>query len=426
MLRILLLSDIHFIHCEDDENDYRSLETAFVEAMDDVRDSGGVNQILICGDIANKGLAEEYDKAEMFLHDVFEHLDCDEKQTQVYVVPGNHDINRVINKEARLALRAMLLDLSKSDDFIRDAKHNNTDTLKLIYSPLGAFQKFANMHSSLDGIAEGIFSEAPNFNDKGFRKEVELGILDDYVIKLHCLNSALLCDEDDVNDPDNIKYGEHKLYIPKFAYNPGTPRTTVNISMMHHPHKWFYNERELSQEFDKKFKLQIYGHVHTQSIYQEDEGKSPVKLQLGSLQPDKGGAPELYPPVYNILELDVVRGMLKVKVMCYSWDGEEFNLDDRFSYEKKIELKKKKDRTEKQKEEVKKMKTADSTIDDIYALRYRFFNSEHIKEVIRDIKPKAYNEDKEEYVNAMLFFKAISSNSDILAKLETTLKQYGD
>lgn len=71
MLRILLLSDIHFIHCEDDENDYRSLETAFVEAMDDVRNSGGVNKILICGDIANSGQESEYQKAEAFLKRVF-------------------------------------------------------------------------------------------------------------------------------------------------------------------------------------------------------------------------------------------------------------------------------------------------------------------------------------------------------------------
>lgn len=426
MLRILLLSDIHFIHCEDDENVYRSLETAFIEAMDEIRDSGGVNQILICGDIANKGLDEEYAKAEEFLHDVFEHLECDEKQTQVYVVPGNHDIDREINKEDRLALRSTLLDLSKSDEFICDAKHNNTDTLKLIYSPFRAFHKFANTHSSLDGIAEGIFTEAPNFNDKGFRKEVELGIVDDYIIKLHCLNSALFCDKNDVNDPDNIKYGEHKLHIPKYAYNPDTPRTTVNISMMHHPHKWFYNERELNQEFDKKFKLQIYGHVHTQSIYQADEGTSPVKLQLGSLQPGKGGDSKQYPPVYNILELDIVHGRLTVKVICYSWDGVEFNLDDRFSYEKKIELMKKKDRTANQKKEIAKMKTLIEFSDDVYALRYRFFSSEHIKEVISEINPKAYDDDKDDYVNAMVYFKTIATKKEILEQLGVALTKYGE
>jgi len=426
MLRILLLSDIHFIHCEDDENDYRSLETAFVEAMDEVRDSGGLDHILICGDIANKGQENEYEKAEEFLKGVFDHLGCDETSTRVYVVPGNHDINRNINKEERLALRPTLLDMSKADDFIKDAKHNDTDKIKLIYSAFEAFHKFANKHSSLDGIAEGILSEYANFNDKGFRKEIELGILDNYIIKLHCLNSALLCDEDDVNDPDNIKYGEHKLYIPRFAYNPATDSMFVNISMMHHPHKWFYNERDLIREFDRKFKIQLYGHVHTQSVYQAEEGKSPVRLQLGSLQPGKGGDENLYKPVYNILELDIVRGVLKMKVICYSWDGIQFEQDKGLSFEKKIELKKKSSRTANQKKVVSKMKAVVENSDEVYALRYRLYSSEHIKEVISDIDPKAYDDDKEDYVNAMRFFRTIAEKKEMLEQLRAVLTKYGD
>jgi len=426
MLRILLLSDIHFIHCEDDENDYRSLETAFVEAMDEVCETGGLDHILICGDIANKGQESEYEKAEEFLKSVFEHLGCDESKTKVYVVPGNHDINRNTNKETRLTFRPTLLNISKADDFIYNAKHKETDTLKLIYSPFKAFHKFANTHSSLDGIAEGILSEVPNFNDKGFRKEVELGVIDNYIIKLHCLNSALLCDENDVDDPSNIKYGEHKLYIPKYAYNPDTSSTTVNISMMHHPHAWFYNERELDQEFDRKFKIQLYGHVHTQSIYQAEEGKSAVRLQLGSLQPGQDGDPNLYPPVYNILELDIVRGALKMKVICYSWDGEQFNQEPRFSYEKKIELKKKSLRTAIQKKEVEKMKEVVANSDELYALRYRFFSSGHIKEIISDINAKAYDESKPEYANALLFFKSHASKSEVIEQLSAALTKYGD
>ncbi len=426
MLRILLLSDIHFIHCEDDENEYRSLETAFVEAMDEVRESGGLDHILICGDIANKGFTEEYVKAEDFLKRVFEHLECDDEKTKVYVVPGNHDINRGVNKEERLELRPTLLSLDTADNYIYNAKHNETDKLKLIYSPFSAFHKFANAHSSLDGIAEGILSEAPNFNDKGFRKEVQLGIINDYIIKLHCLNSALLCDENDVNDPNNIKYGEHKLYIPKYAYNPDTPSTTVNISMMHHPHAWFYNEKDLTQEFDRKFKIQLYGHVHTQSIYQAEEGKSPVRLQLGSLQPGQDGDLNRYPPVYNILELDIVRGVLKMKVICYSWDGTQFNQEPRFSYEKKIELRKKLHRTAIQKKEVEKMKEVVANSDELYALRYRFFSSGHIKEIISDINAKAYDENKPEYANALLFFKSHASKSEVIEQLSAALTKYGD
>ena len=426
MLRILLLSDIHFIHCEEDEKEYRSLQTAFVEAMDDLRDTGGLDHILICGDIANKGLESEYETADVFLKRVLDRLGCDETKTRIYVVPGNHDINRNINKEDRFSLRSTLLDMTKADDFVYEAKHKKTEKLKLIYSPFSAFHKFANAHSSLDGIAEGILSESPNFNDKGFRKEVELGILDDYIIKLHCLNSALLCDEDDVNDPDNIKYGEHKLYIPKYAYNPDTPSTTVNISMMHHPHKWFYNEAALQLEFDRKFKIQIYGHVHTQSIHQAEKDKSPVRLQLGSLQPGKEGDPNLYPPLFNILEIDIVRGVLKMKVICYSWDGEEFEYNDRFSYEKKIILKKKGLRTLSQKKEVEKVKAMVANTDELYALRYRFFNSEHIKEVICEINAKAYDDNKPEYANAMAFFKTVSSKTDVIEKLGATLTKYGD
>ena len=426
MLRILLLSDIHFIHCEDDENDYRSLETAFVEAMDDVRDSGGLTQILICGDIANKGQDSEYQTAEAFLKRVFEHLGCDEKQTQVYVVPGNHDINRNTNMATRLAWRPTLLDPSKADDFIKNAKHVELDTLKMIYSPFSAFHKFANAHSSLDGIAEAIFLNAPNFEFKSFRKEVELGVLDNYIIKLHCINSALLCDKDDVNDPRDMKEGEHKLFIPKSAYNPDTPNTTVNISMMHHPHAWFENETALRTEFDRKFKFQIYGHVHTQSISQNVEGKSAIRLQVGSLHPGQEGDPELYPPIYNILEIDVVKGVLKVKVNCYSWNGEEFVKNDNFSYQRRVALKKKSSRTTNQKKVVSKMKTAVENSDEVYALRYRLYNSEHIKEVISDINPKAYDDDKEDYVNAMIYFKTIATKKEMLEQLRGVLTKYGD
>lgn len=426
MLRILLLSDIHFIHCEDDENDYRSLETAFVEAMDEVRDSGGVNQILICGDIANWGKEEEYNTAEVFLQSILNRLECDERRTQIYVVPGNHDVDRSVNALTRRAWRGTLLDLTTADDFIKQAKHKELDTLRTIYSPFEAYHKFANKHSSADAVAVGILSGSNNYNNMSFRKEVDLGMLDNYLVRLHCLNSALLCDKEDVNDPRSIKDGEHKLYIPRFAYNVDTNSTVVNISMMHHPHAWFENEDALRTEFDRKFKFQIYGHVHTQSISQDEEGKSAIRLQVGSLHPGKEGDPALYPPIYNILEIDIVRSVLKIKVNCYSWNGEEFVENDRFSYQRRVALKKKKSRTTNQKKEVSKMKTAVEISDEVYALRYRLYSSEHIREVIRDMNPKAYDDDKDDYVNAVIYFKSIVSKKDMLDKLGAALTKYGD
>ncbi len=426
MLRILLLSDIHFIHCEDDENEYRSLETAFKEAMDDIRNIGGVNQILICGDVANKGKVEEYEKAEAFIKEIFEHLGCDEKQTQLYVVPGNHDIDRDVNKLSRLSFRPTLLDSAKGDDFIYNAKHKELDALRILYSPLEAYHKFAHKHSSADAIAVGILEGVPNFNDKGFRKEIELGILDNYVIMLHCLNSTLACDEDEVNNPNIMAHNEHKLFLPRFAYNPDTPSTTVNISMMHHPLAWFENNKAMQEEFDRKFKIQIYGHVHTQSIQQDTEGKSAIRLQCGSLHPGNDGNPELYPPVYNILELNVNKGVLHLKVICYSWDGEQFAKNDRFCYTRNIELPSKSKRSTKQRREVNQTKSKEMNTKEIYEIRYRFFSSPHIKEIIHAMNSKAYDEKKPEYANAISFFRNISTKADEVARLKEQLNTYPD
>lgn len=426
MLRILLLSDIHFIHCEDDENDYRSLETAFKEAMDDLRDRGGVTQILICGDVANTGKAEEYEKAETFIKEVYEHLGCDEKQTQLYLVPGNHDIDRDVNKSSRLAFLSLLLDPTKGDDFIYNAKHKELDALRILYSPLEAYHKFANMHSSADDIAVGILEGVPNFNNKGFRKEVKLGTLDNYVIMLHCLNSTLACDKDEVNDPGAIKSHEHKLFLTKYAYNPDTSITTVNISMMHHPLAWFENNQTMQKEFDRKFKVQIYGHIHTQSIQQDIEGTSAIRLQCGSLHPGRNGDPQLYPPLYNILELNVSRGVLHLKVICYSWDGEQFMKNNRFCYTRKITLTRKSKRSPHQRKEVSETKSKEKIIKEMYDIRHRFFSSSHIKEIILAMNSRAYDENKPEHANAITFFRSISVKADEVARLQEHLNNYSD
>ena len=72
------------------------------------------------------------------------------------------------------------------------------------------------------------------------------------------------------------------------------------------------------------------------------------------------------------------------------------------------------------------MKTAVDISDEVYALRYRLYSSEHIKEVINEVNPKAYDDNKDDYVNAMLYFKSIASKKDMLDQLGAALTKYGD
>jgi hypothetical protein len=68
----------------------------------------------------------------------------------------------------------------------------------------------------------------------------------------------------------------------------------------------------------------------------------------------------------------------------------------------------------------------DTITDELYVLRYRFFNSEHIKEIICEINTKAYDENKPEYANAVAFFKTVASRTDIIERLRAALIKYGD
>lgn len=65
-------------------------------------------------------------------------------------------------------------------------------------------------------------------------------------------------------------------------------------------------------------------------------------------------------------------------------------------------------------------------IENLYNIRYRFYKSEHIKEIICAIDAKAYDDNKPEYANAKTFFEANLSNKEVIEKLETILSKYRD
>ena len=74
---------------------------------------------------------------------------------------------------------------------------------------------------------------------------------------------------------------------------------------------------------------------------------------------------------------------------------------------------------------VKRNKIKFETSLNVENLKFRFFNSEHIKEIICDIDKLSYNDDKPEYANAVEFFKTLEKVND-LQQLKEKLEKYGD
>lgn len=322
MIRLLQFSDIHFLYCDETEDEYSQMRQRFKEDLTNLkRRVGAIPYVLICGDIANKGQKQEFNKARGFIKEICEILKVDEKQPDVYVVPGNHDVNRKSYEETRMLLRQKLLKFENQENerFMETIRHNETDSLKILYSSLSEYNDFATEFSSVDFFSEALMEGGTSLNQSNtniFWKRT-IGKLENYTVNIIGLNSTLLCDGKEKNKPDVAK-GEHTLFLPFMAYNIVSPSNEVNISMIHHPLDWLGNENRVQQVFDERFKVQFYGHMHKQSSGSD----ASVKIYSGALQPPSGE--EDYPSVYNYIEIDIKDSQLLVKLICRKWTGDSF------------------------------------------------------------------------------------------------------
>ena len=411
MLRILLLSDIHFLYCEEHQDRYRLLKQAMLNEMDYFAENTIVDALIICGDVAFSGQETQYNTAEKFFEEILKKFSSQGKKPLVFVVPGNHDIDRTPYKYTRRLFRdTFLCSPQKAEDCLDGIKKSETDTLKMLYKPFKAYNNFADKYSSTDKIAETIMAEDDTFEGTNFSYEHTLGQLGDYVVIIVGLNSALICDADDIRDAKNISENQHKLFLPFCSYNVSTEPYLINISVMHHPFEWMQNGFELNSEFDARFKLQLFGHIHSQSVYQKDDDEqNPIKIQVGSLQPGEDEDSSKYAPRYSFVELSVENDKLHVVVKCRKWNKPHFedDTDPSSTADKWVLLKDKKLWSRKQKTAAKTMEEEVKQSPSLYDLRYRLKKTSHKKDIIDALMPGMYDKNKPQYANVILFFNAI-------------------
>lgn len=92
MKKILHISDIHASSIVNKGSELTHLRTVIGAIL---RDEFviGVDTVLITGDIANNGLADEYDLFDKeFLTPLMSYLDID--YSRIFICPGNHDVER--------------------------------------------------------------------------------------------------------------------------------------------------------------------------------------------------------------------------------------------------------------------------------------------------------------------------------------------
>ena len=98
-LRILHLSDVHFGQTDRSGTAWRLrrvLGTAWEENLKAILVDGKPDLICFTGDIAFSGKETEYNEATLFFDELLTRLGVD--KSCLFVVPGNHDVDRNINK----------------------------------------------------------------------------------------------------------------------------------------------------------------------------------------------------------------------------------------------------------------------------------------------------------------------------------------
>jgi len=341
MMRLLLLSDIHWLAIANELDADFTMRKAFLRDVEDFcKHNGSFDHILISGDIAYSGSRGEYSKALDFLYQLCTRTQCG--LDQVYVIPGNHDknFNAEGHAERHVVHSGLSNEASDIEELFNHLLSHNFGYVKALYKPFEEYHSFASKIDSTDHFMERCL-EGENglpYNsdtDKLYRK-FELNGLDGYKVTLYGMNTALISDWFDLKD-NGVG---HKLFLPKLSYNAEVETEGhVNIVMLHHPISYLINGDNICEVLDRNFVIQIFGHLHQPASY----GNNAVHIMSGAFQPHiQGDDSNSYYPVYNILEMNVNSGKpqdkLEVNLMVEKYSSVSQTFEEVGNESKRFEI----------------------------------------------------------------------------------------
>ena len=286
-MRLLHLSDIHFRSpdCENPTTDrnqpYRTLLAQ--DAVELCREGGSVDAILVGGDIAYKGDPAEYKVARAWLLDLAHQCGCHPEG--IYVVPGNHDIDREVCAKS-LTICIAQDAIAKASDDARESMMSRqlADRTfgQALFQPLAAYNEFAA------GFDCSVYPELPFWFD-----EVELdgGVR----LRLFGLTSTLISGFGDRDDAPG------RLYLGRLQTVLNPEPDVVNLVLCHHPPSWFSDRDDTDDNVNDRAKLQFFGHEHRQRC---TPTPTYMRFQAGAVNPDVQERD--WKPGYNLLDISVL------------------------------------------------------------------------------------------------------------------------
>lgn len=255
--------------------------------------------IIVSGDITYSGKEHEFQEAGKWLDKLSTAGGCG--QTDVHVVPGNHDIDRDQISEAA---RIMLEKIAKEGDGALDRCLERDDDREILYKRLSSYRSFAEGYGCPLDLSGGHAGD-------DFSLELSSG----RSIRFLGLNSALACAKKDVK-------GELLLGAKQRVFRNQPGEALVVIS--HHPMNWFSDSNDAQKYIRRRASVFISGHEHLPSTTLVGLQKEDLVLNIsaGATMPPEAGRE--YNFTYNFLKFgwDVDKDSLSVRVYPRCWDND--------------------------------------------------------------------------------------------------------
>jgi hypothetical protein len=252
--------------------------------------------IVLSGDVAFSGLAEQYDIAFAFLTELGKKLLTlpPVEAVEFIAVPGNHDCDFATESDIRQYLLQDIQALYES------GIHQSSDRAKAILEVQKNFFTFEGK------LAKG--KEIGVDQRLNYARIVQFG---NYSIRFQCYNTAWLSRKKEL---------QSKLFLPDDAIEPALAEANICASVFHHPYNWLdsNNYRLLRDAVEQTSDIVFTGHEHEAGggSVERFSGEHLHYLEAGALNGERGES------VFSILVLDVTTGAQQL--VQVHWSGDHY------------------------------------------------------------------------------------------------------
>ncbi len=307
-LQFLHISDLHAKgpHEKEPWRRRRVLGDAWLRNLETLlNEEGRIDLVFFTGDAAQSGKPEEYAEVTDFLDSLLEEIDL--KPDRLFVVPGNHDIDRHAQEDVwksmrmRLAVTHDLLGVSRWMNGISPPPLGFEDSWKsAILDREQGYRAWVKgqLHRE-DLVSDGL----------GYRAHVLLpGYLPIHIVGL---DTAWLCGDD--ADAGRLLLTENQLGR-HLTDDRGDPLPGLRIVLMHHPLHELADGASIKRLLADRADLVLRGHLHqTEVVEWIDPDRRLRELASGSLY--EGGLADTYGNSCQFVRLELDSNLRPVEAM---------------------------------------------------------------------------------------------------------------